>query len=66
MTKITRQVVRETDVREHGDTIVAEMHPKYVALRFKGKPGTRLTVGYDVILGLARKLQYRREHGGRI
>jgi len=65
MTKLTRPVVRETDVTVRGDIIVAEMHPKYAVVRLKGKR-EKHNVGWDVILDLARKLQYRREHGGRI
>jgi hypothetical protein len=65
MTRITRPVVRETGTTERGDIIVAEMHPKYVLLRFKGKR-EKLTVGWGEILDLARKLQYRRDHPGRI
>ncbi|MEI9971060.1 MAG: hypothetical protein WDO73_02850 [Ignavibacteriota bacterium] len=64
MTKITKPVIRETAVTERGDILVAEMHPKYVVMRFKGKR-EQFPVGWDEILDLARKIQFRREYGGR-
>jgi hypothetical protein len=59
MTKITKPVVRETAFTERGDILVAEIHPKYVVMRFKGKR-EHLTVGWGEVLDLARKLEFRK------
>lgn len=65
MTKLTKPVVRETAATERGDVLVAELHPRYLRLRLKGKRESFM-VDYLAILDLARKLRYRLEHGGRI
>jgi hypothetical protein len=59
MTKITKPLVRETDVTERSEAIVVELHPKYLLLRLKGRRGG-VTVDYATVLDLARKLAYRR------
>lgn len=55
MTKLTagKPVIRETDVLERGEPIVVALHPR-----------TSLNVDYGAVLDLARKLAWRREHGG--
>ena len=65
MTKLeaNKTLVRETAVLERGDPIVIELHPRYMELRLKGKRAG-LTIDYDTILDLARKLAWRR-NGGR-
>ena len=66
MTKLTtKPVVRETAAAERGDAIVVELHPKYMELRIKGKRAG-VTVDYASVLDLARKIAYRRDHGGRL
>lgn len=66
MTKLnSKPLIRETAAAERGDTIVVELHPRFMELRLKGKRAG-VTVDYETILALARKLAYRREHGGRL
>ena len=52
-------LIRETAATERGQPIVVELHPRYMALRIKGKIGGRLNVPYEAVLDLARKLAYR-------
>jgi hypothetical protein len=65
MTKLTdRPLVRETAVTNRGVPLIVELHPKYLELRVKGQR-SGVTVDYESILDLARKIAYRRQ-GGRL
>ena len=61
MTKIRPDspVVRETDVFERTDALIVSLEPRSLTIRLKGRREA-LSVGYDEILDLARKLAYRR------
>ena len=56
MTKITRPVVRETEIYERSDALIVELHPRHLIIRKKGDKSCVL-MGYGMILSLGRKLQ---------
>lgn len=59
-TKLTKIVVRETDVYEHSDALIVSMHPRFLSLRLKGHQEA-VSVPYDAILDLGRKMAYKRK-----
>ena len=59
MTKLTTPLVRETAMTERGETLVIEVHAKYLVYRFKGKR-EKFPLGHLEALDLARKLAFRR------
>jgi len=66
MTKLlpSHSLTRETAALERGEPLVVTLHPRYLEIRVKGKR-TGVTVDYEAVLALGRKLDYRR-NGGRI
>lgn len=60
MTKLTKIVVRETDVYERSDALVVSLHPRFLTIRLKGHREA-VTVDYGAILDLGRKLDWKRK-----
>lgn len=60
MTKLTKIVTRETDVYERSDALVVSLHPRFLTIRLKGHREA-LSVPYDAILDLGRKLEWKRK-----
>lgn len=59
MTKLLpgKSVKRETAAFDRSDAIMVELHPKYLAVRIKGRREV-YNVPYDAILDLGRKIAY--------
>jgi hypothetical protein len=61
MTKLVpgRSVVRETGTLDRGDPLVVTLHVRTLEIRVKGRTKSSVTVGYDDLYSLARKIAAR-------
>ena len=56
MTKLGKSVTRETVACHRGDPLVVTLHPKYLEIRVKGARASAVSVPYDAVFDLGRKM----------
>jgi hypothetical protein len=59
MQKITRCLVRETTVRDHGRPLLIELHPGYVIFRLKGTR-QRYAIDWESLYRFAQRREAER------
>jgi hypothetical protein len=64
MQKITRYLVRETAVSDHGRPLLIELHPGYVVFRLKGTR-QRYAIDWEALYRFAQRREAERVLGER-
>ena len=59
MQKITRRLVRETAVSDHGRPLLMELHPGYVIFRLKGTR-QRYSIDWEALYRFAQRREAER------
>lgn len=60
MTRLNGRIVtRQTETVHRADPLVVELHPRHLEMRIKGHPTSRVSVSYEAVFDLGRKLQAR-------